>query len=242
MKYSLRFVAILFVILGAILALSRVFWTGLHRTEVGHDIRHVLQKVYYAENRYCLEVVAQYDYLTNGLVVTEDMRHDVKNVQIYCVRYSSDRTIASDGVFEQQFPESYSSGMTTGGLPIWGRTEWVGGFVLPSARCHIAADGIPLLVVFDGKRCALHRLDASSGTFETVPDASQYRAELIKLYESSFAPEDVYWSYALLRCSDFFCGSLLPTAEYELKRMRVSEMHEAWRANCKRASGSSQGT
>lgn len=87
-----------------------------------------------------------------------------------------------------------------------------GASLLPSGRLFWADNSLNL-AFFDGKSCRLFLLNPAASRFVANDNPSKHtRAGLAQLFKTSFAPDDVYWSYCLVRHADFFVPVLAPQA------------------------------
>jgi len=232
MRYSLRHLALTIGALGLALALTRALWIrGYATRNEGHGIRHVLQKVYSPDNARCFVLTAQYDHVTTGTMLSVIVHHRVHSVSLFCTKYSAEATMPSRGVWERDFPQSEVSQTTTNELPVWGNTEWTGAVALPSARCMLLNNGNVAIVLFDGRVCSFLSCDVNTSSVTNVCDISAYQADLEAMFRTSFAPDDVFWSYGLISCSEFF-GFEKARMALRPSRLHISDLFQEWTRLC----------
>lgn len=166
---------------------------------VEREIRHlVTQKIYERSGTSCIQVAYFYDAeVRSGLETTE---LTISNLRICITEEKLDMT---NVLLEQSFTRTWHfSGSRP--APTWINRRIVDDLnVLPAARVFRTRHGELRCVVFDGQECNLYAAGESSHTFVHIkPDGEQ--EDLRHFYTAAFVVDDVYWSYALLRCGKWF--------------------------------------
>lgn len=169
--------------------------------------------------------VVQVKYRASSHPVGDMERHEISDVSLIVTRHQLGYQRYSQ-VYQKQFTKKWEyKGSTV--LPIWS-AKYVPhtGFVLPSARLFWD-DDVLRMVLFDGTTCELFVFDRKEDRFVSSPKNLVPEKFLRRWYSTSFAPEDVYWSFALTHCATFF-GMKVDTLSKE-GFLTNEDLHKQWK-------------
>jgi hypothetical protein len=172
---------------------------------------------------YCIDVL----YEVREKLLFDASHYEIREVSLIVTRqalgYQRQRTL-----FSKAYEHPWTL-TTTSVEPTW-RGKYIPSaeFLLPSGRVFQAKTGAILFVLFDGGQCQLFDLDPERKPTATPTNPAAYPEELDELFRSSFAPEDVYWSYALVHCARFFGRDAAPI-EHAGTVIDTLALHALWR-------------
>lgn len=189
-----------------------------------------LHTIYSRDRGTCYELVAQWQLDTAA--VGDKERHTVSGVILSVYQHST-------GYQKYARLLRYELGATksitaTTVPPLW-NAKYVpdARFILPSGRLLFTKDDRILFVLFDGVKCNLFVFDTlTSKLSPVVRITEEQQSDLRSLFKSSFSPDDVYWSYALLSCSEFF-GAKADAIDFR-KFVDTAYLYDLWRDAVKR--------
>lgn len=159
----------------------------------------ILQRLYSGDRSTCWQVIVFFKAKSTHTIDIES--HQIWDVELAVIEESAQ---SRRFVFRRQFNRTYTfRGFNS--IPTWtGRYLVNEEQVLPSARLYQGHYNIPRLVVFDGDKCRLYQLDERAEFKDERALTRADREDLRKVFSSSFSVDDVYWSYGLLRCGEWF--------------------------------------
>lgn len=171
------------------------------RSDGMHHHVHTLHVMTAPDRRASFVMTAGYDASRRPKFSAE--RYTIANVRLSVAKHA----LGYQEVvllLEQVFPGPYKY-VGTEQFPSWtGHYIPSRTFILPTGRLFFV-DKQLACVVFDGDECKLYLMDEAKGTLEETASLTEDRRQgLRRLWETSFAPEDVYWDWCLIHNTTFF--------------------------------------
>lgn len=195
-------VLFLFSILLIALFLTFILWNPIsliNGKTTNARVTRVLQLLYTKERQTSYEVLASCWLTTSPSFAAEEFT--LSDIHLQVIEHKSGYQKVRV-LFNLKDSRSFSI-LTTAVSPLWDHKYLPDEkYILPSGRLFFEGDQL-LFVFFDGKNLKLLRWDENEKFFMKAEE-NGYRPGLLHLWKTSFSPEDVYWSYCLVRHADFF--------------------------------------